>query len=181
MISIAMNYLNRRRIIILSIVVFLLALIFVFKVFRKESLQSPDNSQLNDLSDFSAIKVVPREEFSLKDYFPKNETIFLGVPTGEKIEVKNFYQLASDTEEGLFIIKETNDYSLIYDNVNKVFYIIFLSDEISTNILEKAEGEFVKILGIKNRNDACKLKVHLQTLKDYNNTSLNFLKLSFCR
>ncbi len=106
---------------------------------------------------------------SITDSFPKTETINIGTGSGS-VEVKNFYNIAADTEEGFVIIEDTSDYQIAYDRSTSNFYIYMRS---ITAQQSKAEDHLLSILGI-GQQDICKLNVFVLQLGHQQGTGLSF-------
>ncbi len=106
---------------------------------------------------------------SITDSFPKTETINIGTGSGS-IEVKNFYNIAADTEEGFVIIEDASDYQIAYDRSTSNFYISMKS---ITAQQSKAEDRLLAILGI-GQNDICRLNVLVLQPGQQQGTGLSF-------
>ncbi len=108
---------------------------------------------------------------SISDSFPKTPTIDIGTSQGV-VEVKNFYIHFAYTEEGSLILKDGDDYSIGYKPDNSGF-LIYLKTPPLASAREKAENDFLDILGI-SQSDACKLTVRVATAPNGENSGLSF-------
>ncbi len=106
---------------------------------------------------------------SITDSFPKTETINIGTGSGS-IEVKNFYNIAADTEEGFVIIEDASDYQIAYDRSTSNFYINMRS---ITAQQSQAEDRLLAILGI-GQKDICRLNVFVLQPGQQQGTGLSF-------
>jgi hypothetical protein len=71
---------------------------------------------------------------------------------GGVVEVKNIFKNATPSEEGGFTLKETDEYSLHYDDESSIFAILLSS----TGDRSKAENEVLDLLAI-TREEGCRL------------------------
>lgn len=128
---------------------------FSFKFFSGRQSQQSDQVQSGLLPN-SPTTSVPSGDYSIESRFPKTNTITIGTSQGV-VEMKNFYKTFVDTEEGLVILKDTDEYEIAYDRENSSF-LIYLKNPSSKDDRKNAEADFLNILGI-NQENACKLNV----------------------
>jgi len=128
-----------------------------------------NNLAVSSLPSVSSSLSLPSPSYTIADTFPKTETIGIGTTQGT-IEVKNFYKMLADTEEGSVIMKENENYKIFYDRSTSRFYIYLTAPSASQS---QAETDLLSILGV-GQQDACKLNVLVFQPGQSNGTNLSF-------
>lgn len=141
-------------------VVILIAVIgagyFSFKLLSGRQTQPSNQIQSGLLPDSSISSTLPAHSPSENTY-PTTPMITIGTSQGI-VEVKNFYNSIVDTEEGLLILADRDDYEIAYDRSNSSFMVALRSD--APKARKAGETELLNILGI-GQPDACKLNVQV--------------------
>lgn len=149
-----MDYDKIKKLIFVGLAIFLLFLLwFLFSLFSKKT-EVPG-------------RIIP----TLTSFPTLYKRAMPSVPTpeirGNKIKisetwVNNFYNTGRKLVDGNdVVIKENDDYELIYQNPFKLFIIYVISSPFEKTRV-KAEEDFIKSLGI-TKDEACKLNVRVGT------------------
>lgn len=142
-----------RKFLIITTVIFLIFIILLFfSLFSKKQ----------------EVPVIPSPSTIPKPTFYQRPIPSVSIPSKEEIKIKisdvwvnNFYKDGEVDQNGDVVIKENDDYRLIYQNPFKLFIVNVLSSPFEKARAE-AEEEFIKSLGI-TREESCKLNVRVGT------------------
>ena len=162
---------NKKRIVIISIIVVLLISAISFAIYKN---QKNKNQTTN-------LKVTPIPTSQLPTSYPvyqKPEGLTIEI---SGVEINNIYNLNPQINERKDATFKTSDqYQLIYFSKENEFLISILASPFD-QIRLIAEQDFLKILGI-NTNQACKLQVIISTplYVNPNEAGKNY-RLSFCK
>jgi len=111
--------------------------------------------------------------------FPTADTIVIGTAAGS-VTVHNFYKDVVDTEEGMLILRSTDDYDIGYDRGISTFAISLKRAPIE-QVRRQAEQAFIGVLNVSER-DACKLAVSVTVPRSTAGVATEGTAgLSFCR
>ena len=130
----------------ITIVGVLLALLFGGK---------PQDAGLAGTNNVPAPQILPGEQLNV----PTGDTLVLGTSRGS-VAVKNFYKTAEEIiEQTEVVIRQTNDYIIVYHASNSSFTIIVRGRPLAT-ARRSAEDMFLAVLGIP-QSSACDLSIRV--------------------
>jgi hypothetical protein len=157
---------KRIAIVVGILVVLGIAGYFAFMIFSKKTPQGSINSGVsgstaestNQDNSMQGSLPPPQENPPVNNQvsnraYPDTPTIKIGTSQGI-VEVNNFYKSAVDTEEGLIILANPDEYDIAYDPSNSSFIIAIKIN--SAGVRQNAENELLHILNV-SQNNACKL------------------------
>lgn len=162
---------------ITSILIFLLLLAFGYWYFFIKNPQSGVQNRSTSSSTTYTIKPLPSPTI------PSTSTVNL-VTLGGNVQVINFFKTAQKIIEATVIMKQTDNYTIIYANDSNEFTIAINAHNSAQldAFRQSAERDLTTMLGI-SQNDACKLVVHVQVPYAYDanlaDKNLDY-GLSFC-
>jgi hypothetical protein len=164
---------TRRFVYIIVIIIFLGLVTYVIWYWQNKHQGSPRALEQNVLP-LAASNDVSKN-------IPTGDTITIGTPRGS-VQVKNFYKDIEDTEEGLVILRDSDEYEVVYNPAASEFSIYIKQPPLETE-RAKAEADLLNLLGLNaDKIKACYLKVSLYISPLINeNLSGNDLGLSFCK
>ena len=156
-------------------ILFVIALLIVILVCLGFFLQRKNSTPQNTLNKISLPTSTTAQPTAIAT--PTNNpyppTLALGTKHGI-VTINNPHRIALSSDEGVEILRQTDEYSLAYDSPANTFLIYTLKTKLDPATRTLAENDLLKILGI-NQTDACKLA--LSTLVPHRSPESSW---SFC-